>query len=40
MVPVELSKVFLDISVEFLGCVLTMFVDLSVIKKGHTFIYM
>ena len=35
MVPVELSKSFLDISVEFLGGVLARFADISVIKKGH-----
>ena len=38
MFPVELLKGFLDISVEFLGGVLTRLVDLSVIEKGHTFV--
>ena len=38
MFPVELSKGFLDVSVEFLGSVLARFVDLSVIEKGHTFV--
>ena len=38
MFPVELSKGFLDISMEFLGSVLARFVDLSIIEKGHTFV--
>ena len=38
MFPVELSKGFLDVSVEFLGSVLARFEDLSVIEKGHTFV--
>ena len=40
MVSVELSKGFLEVSVQFLGGIPTRFVDLSVIKKGHTFINM
>ena len=38
MFPVELSKGFLDASVEFLGSVFTGFVDFGIIKKCHTFI--
>ena len=38
MFPVELLKGFLDVSVEFLGGVLTRFVNLGVIEKGHTFV--
>ena len=34
MFSVELSKGFLDVSVEFLGSVLARFVDLSVIEKA------
>ena len=36
MVSVELSKGFLDIFVQFLGGILTRFVDLSIIKKGKS----
>ena len=40
MVSIVLSKSFLDVSVEFLGGGLARFVDLGVIKKGHTlFVY-
>ena len=39
MVPIELSKSFLDVSVECFSSVLARFVDFSVIKKGHTLIY-
>ena len=35
---VELSEGFLDISMQFFGSVSSRFVDVSVIKKGHTFI--
>ena len=38
MISVELSKDFLNVSVQFLGGILTGFVDLGVIKKGHTFV--
>ena len=38
MFPVELSKGFLDVSMEFFGGVLARFVDLGVIEKGHTFV--
>ena len=38
MLPVELPKGFLDLSVEFLGGVLARFVDLGVIEEGHTFV--
>ena len=37
MFPVELSERFLDVSMQFFGCVLARFVDLSVIEKGHAF---
>ena len=38
MFPVELSKGFLDVSVEFFGGVFAWFVDFGIIKKCHTFI--
>ena len=37
MFPVEFSERFLDIPVQFHGCVLTRFVDFSVIEKCHAF---
>ena len=40
MISVELSKGFLDVSVQFFGSVFARFVDFSVIEKCHTFINM